>query len=95
MQIVCPFHTQIHELGMVDLKTHLQRKTPCVGHQQFVRVPHSVIVEIRIATVRRADDARHTRGLRSLQHAQAFLEIRRSVVNTGKYVAMNVSHTRY
>ena len=89
-QAARPRQAEVHELRMVHLEAHGEREAVRVRAQQLEGVPHGVVVEVRVAAMRRAHDARHARGLRGLEHAQALVQIARAVVHTGQDMAMHV-----
>lgn len=62
------FDTQLDELGVRHLKAHLQGKPIGVRLQLVKRIPHGIMVKIRIAAMRRTDNARNPRGLGGLEH---------------------------
>ena len=95
MQVFDPLHAQLHELAVVHLETHLQRKAVSVSHEQFVRIPHGVVVEIRVAAMRRAHNARNARLFSGFEHRQAFAQIARSIVDARQNMAMDIAHRRF
>ena len=95
MQVFGPLHAQLHELAVVYLKAHLQRKAVSVRHEQFVRIPHGVVVEIRVAAMRCAHDARNTRLFSGFEHRQAFVQIARAIVDARQNMAMDIAHGRF
>lgn len=84
------FDTQLDELGVRHLKAHLQGKPIGVRLQLVKRIPHGIMVKIRIAAMRRTDNARNPRRLGSLKHLKAAGEIWSTVIDTGQNMTMNI-----
>lgn len=84
------FDTQLDELGVCNLKTHLQGETIGMFLQFIKSIPHGLIVEIRIPAMRRTDNARNTRRLSSLEHHEAAGKIRSAVVDPRQNMAVNI-----
>lgn len=77
------FNPKLNELGMCNLKSHLQGEAISMFLQFIKSIPHGVIIKIRIAAMWRTDNARNTRLLGSLKHLKAAGKIRSAVVDTG------------
>ena len=75
------FDTQLDELGVCHLKTHLQGEAIGMFLQFIKSIPHGVIIKIRIAAMRRTDNARNPRCLSCLEHLQAARKIWSAVVD--------------
>lgn len=62
------FNPKLDELGVCNLKSHLQGK-PVGMFPQFIKcVPHRIMVKIRITAMWRTDNARNACRLGSLKH---------------------------
>ena len=92
VQMLGPFHAQLHKLGMVHLEAHRQREPVSVRHEQLVSIPHRVVVEVGIAHMRGTHDRRDSRSLGGLQHGQRLVQVARTVVDAGKDMAMQIPH---
>lgn len=92
MQAIGPFDAQIHELGMIDLKAHLQMHIARMRAKQSIGLPHFFEVKIRVPAVRRAHHVRYADGAGRLEHRQALLKVYRAVIDSGQDMAMDVSH---
>lgn len=62
------FDTQLDELGVRHLKSHLQGEAISMFLQFIKSIPHCVIIKIRITAMWRTDNARHSRRFSSLEH---------------------------
>lgn len=81
-KIRCPFfNPKFNELGVCNLKTHLQGEAIGVRLQLVKRIPHGFIVEIRIPAMWRTDNARNPRRLSGLQHLKARRKVPGAVVD--------------
>ena len=83
---------QLQKLRMVHLEAHVYRETIGSGLEALIGSHHLLVVEVGAAAMRRADDGRDTCLLGSIEHAEAVLHIGRSVIDAGKYMAVQVSH---
>lgn len=84
------FDTQLDELGVRHLKAHLQGEAIGMCLQLVKCVPHRIMVKIRIAAMRRTNNARNPRLLGSLKHLKAAGKIWSAVIDTGQNMAMNI-----
>lgn len=90
-KIRCPFfNPKFNELGVCNLKTHLQGEAIGVRLQLVKRIPHGVIIKIRITAMWRTDNARHSRRLSCLKHLQAARKIWSTVIDTRQNMTMNI-----
>ena len=90
-KIRCPFfNPKFNELGVCNLKTHLQGETIDMFLQFIKSIPHGVIIEIRIPAMRRTDNARHSRHFSSLEHLKAAGKIWSTVIDAGQNMTMNI-----
>lgn len=62
------FNPKLNELGVCNLKTHLQGEAIGVRLQLVKRIPHGIMVKIRITAMWRTDNARNPRRLSGLEH---------------------------
>ena len=92
VQAIGPFDAQIHKLGVVDLKAHLELHIARMGTQQPIGLPHVGVVKVWVPAVRRAHHVRYADGASRLEHRQALLEVCRAVIDSGQDMAMDVSH---
>lgn len=84
------FYAKLNELGVCNLKTHLQGEAIGVRLQLVKCVPHRIMVKIRITAMWRTDNARNPRLLGSLEHLKAAGKIWSTVIDTGQNMAMNI-----
>ena len=77
------FNPKLNELGVCNLKTHLQGEAIGMFLQFIKSIPHGLIVEIRIPAMWRTDNARDPRRLGSLEHFKAVGKIWSAVIDTG------------
>ena len=77
------FDTQLDELGVRHLKAHLQGEAIGVRLQFMERIPHGIVIKIRVPAMRRAHNAGNPRCLSCLEHLQAARKIWSPVVDTG------------
>lgn len=84
------FNPKLDELGVCNLKTHLQGEAIGMFLQFIKCIPHGVIIKIRITAMRRTDNARHSRLLGSLKHLKAAGKIWGTVIDTGQNMTMNI-----
>ncbi len=77
------FNPKLDELGVCNLKSHLQGK-PVGMFPQFIKsIPHGVVIKIRITAMWRTNNARNPRRLSSLEHMQTACKIWSTVIDTG------------
>lgn len=62
------FNPKLDELGVCNLKAHLQGEAIGMFLQFIKSIPHRIMVKIRITAMWRTDNARHPRRLSSLEH---------------------------
>lgn len=84
------FNPKLDELGMCNLKSHLQGEAIGMFLQLVKCVPHRIMVKIRITAMRRTNNARNPRLLGSLKHLKAAGKIWSAVIDTGQNMAMNI-----
>ena len=84
------FNPKLDELGMCNLKAHLQGEAISMFLQLVKCVPHRIMVKIRITAMRRTNNARNPRLLGSLKHLKAAGKIWSAVIDTGQNMAMNI-----
>lgn len=84
------FNPKLNELGMCNLKSHLQGEAISMFLQFIKSIPHGVIIKIRITAMWRTDNARNPRLLGSLEHLKAAGKIWSTVIDTGQNMAMNI-----
>ncbi len=90
-QLASPLlNTKLHECRVGDLKPHSERKAASMLAQQGKRGAHTLVIEIRIAAMRRAYDLRDAGGAGGPEHLQAHRKIASTVINTGQDMAMDV-----
>lgn len=84
------FYAKLNELGVCNLKSHLQGEAISMFLQFIKSIPHGLIVEIRIPAMWRTDNARNPRRLSGLEHLQAARKIWSTVIDTGQNMTMNI-----
>lgn len=84
------FNPKLNELGVCNLKSHLQGEAIGMCLQLVKCVPHRIMVKIRITAMRRTNNARNPRLLGSLKHLKAAGKIWSAVIDTGQNMAMNI-----
>lgn len=84
------FNPKLDELGVCNLKTHLQGEAIGMFLQLVKCAPHRIMVKIRITAMWRTDNARNTRLLGSLKHLKAAGKIWSTVIDTGQNMTMNI-----
>lgn len=98
-KLVAPIETQIRrpffnpkldELGMCNLKSHLQGEAISMFLQFIKSIPHDVIIKIRITAMWRTDNARHSRRFSCLEHLQAARKIWSTVIDARQNMTMNI-----
>jgi len=84
------FNTKLNELGVCHLKTHLQGEPVGMRLQFMERIPHGIVIKIRVPAMRRAHNAGNPRLLGSLKHLKAAGKIWSTVIDTGQNMTMNI-----
>lgn len=84
------FNPKLNELGVCNLKSHLQGEAIGMFLQFMERIPHGIVIKIRVPAMRRAHNAGNPRCLSCLEHLQAARKIWSPVIDPGQNMAMNI-----
>lgn len=77
------FNPKLDELGVCNLKSHLQGEAIGMFPQFIKSIPHGVIVKVRITAMWCTNNARNACRLGSLKHLQTACKIWSTVIDTG------------